>query len=297
MSQHDMDIANASRTTVRADINAALVALASLSSGATEPATKFAYQWWADTTTGIGKVRNAANTAWIDAYDLATGKVIAAVTATNTGGKTTIASATTPDIFATTVGTIVDYTGTATCTGFAAAPQAGATKRLTCAGACLFTAGANLLIEGIPSGTTITLAANALVDVTAITTTQFKMTYSVSGTFTGTATGLTTSPTATVKYRVENGVAHMSIPAGALVGTSNSTSFTMTGLPSCLVPATIKTMGNTNGYDNSAYVASFGANIGASGTALRFSVGGNNDGFTASGTKALYATEFIYMLN
>ena len=40
MSQHDFDIANQSASSARADINNALKALASLSSGATEPSTK-----------------------------------------------------------------------------------------------------------------------------------------------------------------------------------------------------------------------------------------------------------------
>lgn len=64
MSQHDMDVANAAGATVRADLNAALVALVGLSSGAAAPGTMFAYQWWADTTNNVLKQRNAANSAW-----------------------------------------------------------------------------------------------------------------------------------------------------------------------------------------------------------------------------------------
>ena len=151
--------------------------------------------------------------------------------------KTTVASATTPDIFAVTVGQVVDYTGTATCTGFVAAPQAGAQRKLVCAGACLFTAGANLLIEGMPSGTTIAMAANAIVNVLAITTTQFKITYSVSGTFTATAsTGMTTTPSGTATYSVINGNVSVSLPE--LTGTSNSAFFFITGLPDCITPTT-----------------------------------------------------------
>jgi hypothetical protein len=65
MSQNDMSVANADGATVRADINSALQALASLSSGASAPGTTYAYQLWADTTTGLLKIRNAANSAWI----------------------------------------------------------------------------------------------------------------------------------------------------------------------------------------------------------------------------------------
>lgn len=66
MSQHDLNIANQSGAAFRADLNNALAALVTLSSGATAPTPTFAYQFWADTTTGILKIRNAANTAWID---------------------------------------------------------------------------------------------------------------------------------------------------------------------------------------------------------------------------------------
>ena len=65
MSQHDYNVANASGATVRADLNNALSAIVSLNSGAAEPATMFAGQWWHDTATALLKRRNAANSAWI----------------------------------------------------------------------------------------------------------------------------------------------------------------------------------------------------------------------------------------
>jgi len=71
MAQHDMNIANADGATVRADLNNALAALVGLSSGTSEPSTTFAYQWWADTTTGLLKIRNAADNAWITVGTLA----------------------------------------------------------------------------------------------------------------------------------------------------------------------------------------------------------------------------------
>lgn len=74
MSQHDMDITTADANTgvtFRAAVNAALQALASTSSGATEPATTYAYQFWADTTSGNLKIRNTANTAWVTVMPLA----------------------------------------------------------------------------------------------------------------------------------------------------------------------------------------------------------------------------------
>lgn len=89
--------------------------------------------------------------------------------------RATVAShATTADIWA-AAGNQIDFTGTATVTAFPAAPQAGAERALICAGACAFTAGANMLIDGVSSGNTVTCAANDTVIVRAITTTQFKL--------------------------------------------------------------------------------------------------------------------------
>jgi len=66
MSQHDMNLANQAGAAFRADLNNALGALVTLSSGATAPSPTFAFQFWADTSTGLLKVRNSANTAWVD---------------------------------------------------------------------------------------------------------------------------------------------------------------------------------------------------------------------------------------
>lgn len=73
MSQHDLVIANADGATVRADLNLALAALGSNSSGDSAPSTTYAYQFWADTTNDILKQRNAANSAWINILRLSTG--------------------------------------------------------------------------------------------------------------------------------------------------------------------------------------------------------------------------------
>jgi len=71
MAQHDYSIANGTGAAVRSDLNNALSAIVSQNSGATEPATMYAYQWWADTTTGLLKQRNAANNGWVTVGTLA----------------------------------------------------------------------------------------------------------------------------------------------------------------------------------------------------------------------------------
>lgn len=89
--------------------------------------------------------------------------------------RATVAShATTADIWG-ALGNQIDWTGTATTTIFPNAPQAGAERVLICAGACSFTAGANMLIDGVASAATVTCAANDQVIVRAVSATQFKL--------------------------------------------------------------------------------------------------------------------------
>lgn len=124
MTQHDMNIANDTGAAVRADINNALASLVSCSSGTSAPSTTFAYMLWADTTNGLLKQRNGANSAWITLGDLgetdlghfdgtragsfttlatsANATVAAALTSTGTTGS--IATATPTTIFTTTLG-------------------------------------------------------------------------------------------------------------------------------------------------------------------------------------------------
>ena len=66
MSQHDFDIANATASNARVDINLALKALGSLSSGVTEPTTRYANMLWYNTSTNLLRMRNEANDDWIN---------------------------------------------------------------------------------------------------------------------------------------------------------------------------------------------------------------------------------------
>lgn len=67
MAQSDMNIANQGFPAFRSDLNSALAALVSNSSGATEPSTTFAHQFWVDTAVdpSVLKQRNADNDAWV----------------------------------------------------------------------------------------------------------------------------------------------------------------------------------------------------------------------------------------
>ena len=72
MATHDYVIANGTGAAVRSDLNDALAAVVSNNSDTTEPTTTYAYMWWADTTNGLLKIRDAANTAWVTVGTLAT---------------------------------------------------------------------------------------------------------------------------------------------------------------------------------------------------------------------------------
>jgi len=162
MSQNDMSIANQTFPATRSDLNSAFQALVTQSSGATEPSTKYAYQLWADTTTGLLKIRNAANNAWITVGTLAStnlgllplsgGSLTGAL---NFAKGTDILSATTTDIGAAT-GTVVDVTGTTTITGLGTA-QAGTMRIVRFTGSLTLTHNGTSLI--LPTGANIITAA------------------------------------------------------------------------------------------------------------------------------------------
>ena len=120
--------------------------------------------------------------------------------AQNFARATVASAATTADIWG-AAGNQIDWTGTATTTAFPNAPQAGAERVLICAAACSFTAGVNMLIDGVASAATVTCAANDQVIVRAVSTTQFRLsrvkydgTAQVNPVMTATAGGLVPTP-------------------------------------------------------------------------------------------------------
>ena len=86
MAQHDYDIANQSGQAFRQDLNNCLDAIVSQNSGTSEPSTTYAYQWWADTTSGLLKIRDSANAAWVTVGTLASANLglLSSSTATST---------------------------------------------------------------------------------------------------------------------------------------------------------------------------------------------------------------------
>nr|BAR26959.1 hypothetical protein [uncultured Mediterranean phage uvMED] len=70
MATHDYVIANGTGAAVRSDLNNALAAIVSNNSSSSEPGTRYAYQFWADTNANVLKIRNAANDGWITLREL-----------------------------------------------------------------------------------------------------------------------------------------------------------------------------------------------------------------------------------
>ena len=70
MSQHDYDIANQTFPNTRSDLNLALKALASTSSGTSVPSTVYANQLWYDSSANILYIRNEDNDANITIMEL-----------------------------------------------------------------------------------------------------------------------------------------------------------------------------------------------------------------------------------
>ena len=68
MAIHDYVIENQTFPDTRTDINGVLQAIVSNNSNSSEPTTKFAYQYWYDSSNNILKIRNAANNAWISLF-------------------------------------------------------------------------------------------------------------------------------------------------------------------------------------------------------------------------------------
>lgn len=122
------------------------------------------------------------------------------------------------------------------------------------------------------------------------------------GTFTGTLTGCTTSPTVTIYYvRIGKHVT-LTIPT-SITATSNATTATITGLPAALQPARSQFMAYDGVWNNSStYMGSIGISLSAGLDRLDLfyhSAAGtaSTNSFTSSGTKGLDPGTISYILN
>ena len=70
MAQHDYVIDNSTGANVRADINNALQAIVTINSGSSAPSATFPFMLFADSSAGTMKIRNAADNAFIELFQL-----------------------------------------------------------------------------------------------------------------------------------------------------------------------------------------------------------------------------------
>lgn len=113
-----------------------------------------------------------------------------------------------------------------------------------------------------------------------------------SDSFTGTLTGLTTSPTVSVGYSVTGGLVTLSWTAQQ--ATSNATTLTITGMPAPIRPAAQQSGIYVSVQDNGTVVQ--GRVVIETSGVLTFSTGVNGGAFTGSGTKGVTASTVTYRL-
>jgi len=65
MAQADYNIGNLAGAAFRTELNETLSAILSLNSGSTQPVTTAAYSLWADTTSGLLKIRDSSNSSFV----------------------------------------------------------------------------------------------------------------------------------------------------------------------------------------------------------------------------------------
>lgn len=113
----------------------------------------------------------------------------------------------------------------------------------------------------------------------------------ITGSFTGTLTGCTSSPTGTVEYSISGDVVTLEIPA--ISATSNTTAATVTGMPTIIRPAAAQTMVAIT-TDNGT--TTFGKLIIGTDGVITLHVGVSAT-FTNSGTKGIAACTVTYRLS
>lgn len=161
MAQHDYVLDDQSGASFRGDLNNALAAVVSQNSGASAPSVTFAYMLWADTTNGLLKMRNAANSAWITIGTLASANLGlmplsgGSYTGAFNDNDVTLASASTVNIGA-AGGRSINISGTTTITAFDTV-QAGTIRKLRFAGILTLTYNATSMI--LPGAANIVTAA------------------------------------------------------------------------------------------------------------------------------------------
>jgi hypothetical protein len=152
--------------------------------------------------------------------------------------------------------------------------------------------------------TNATLVPRGLIDISAAAAGQIKFPAASNpsadantlddyqeATYTATATGMTTSPTATFSYTIEGNMVTLNIEV--ITGTSNATTFTVTGAPTEIRPANTKrgiVRAQNSGTFQYSHVEMSNAGV------LTVFNGPTEAAWTASGTKSIQKCTICYTL-
>lgn len=137
------------------------------------------------------------------------------------------------------------------------------------------------VVASLPASTLLLIAAN---------NNNVTLGPNLTGSFTGTMTGLTTSPTGTIKYSMKGDVVVMEIPI--ITGTSNSTFTTISGILTDVRPITAQTCVGV-AEDNGTKLL-IRITVATSGTITLYKTPGTSGSWTASGTKSIQASTITY---
>lgn len=114
----------------------------------------------------------------------------------------------------------------------------------------------------------------------------------VQGSFTGTLTGMSGATSGTVNYQRVGNLVHM-WAAAAITGTSNATTFTMTGVPAIIRPSSANMSGNAANFTSNALSnVAGGFNLSSGGTmtfGIQTGAGYDPNGWPSISTKGLSA--------
>lgn len=123
------------------------------------------------------------------------------------------------------------------------------------------------------------------------------------GTFTPTFTGFSAAPTATVRYRIINRIAYVTIDPIISTGTSNATTFTINNVPAALRPDLAQIAWIPSAINNSVNVGGMTIDLQAASASWLFGFENNNPGgggWTAAGSKGFATGDgytFVYNLD
>jgi hypothetical protein len=123
VTQHDYNIANQTFPATRTDINNALASILGLNAGTSAPSTTAPGLLWYDTTNGLVKQRNAADSGWLTLYAIGSQGFVSqngsSIYAADAGSNDTYAITLSPAPSSYVVGMVVHFLANTTNTGAA----------------------------------------------------------------------------------------------------------------------------------------------------------------------------------